>query len=36
MPTAKHYLAVLLITLINLAVASVFFTRYRARIAYWV
>ncbi|UFS73457.1 ABC transporter permease [Tardiphaga sp. 37S4] len=36
MPTAKHYMAVLLITLINLAVASVFFTRYRARIAYWV
>lgn len=36
LPTAKHYVAVLLITLINLTVASVFFTRFRARIAYWV
>ncbi|UZE48132.1 ABC transporter permease [Rhodopseudomonas sp. P2A-2r] len=35
-PTGKHYLAVLLITLVNLVVASVFFTRFRARIAYWV
>jgi lipopolysaccharide transport system permease protein len=36
MPTAKNYLAVLLITLINIAVAGAFFARYRARIAYWV
>lgn len=36
MPTSKHYLAVLLITLINLAIASAFFARFRARIAYWV
>lgn len=36
MPTAKHYVAVMLITLINLLIASVFFTRFRARIAYWV
>jgi ABC-2 type transport system permease protein/lipopolysaccharide transport system permease protein len=36
MPTAKHYLAVVLITLINLAIASAFFARFRARIAYWV
>ena len=36
MPTAKNYLAVLLITLINIAVAGAFFSRYRARIAYWV
>ena len=36
MPTAKNYLAVLVITLINIAVAGAFFARYRARIAYWV
>ena len=35
-PDLKHYLAALLITAINLAIASVFFTRFRARIAYWV
>lgn len=35
-PSAKHYFAVLLITLINIAIASVFFARFRARIAYWV
>lgn len=35
-PAAIHYLAVLMITLVNLAITSVFFTRYRARIAYWV
>lgn len=36
MPSAKHYIAVLVITLINLAIASVMFTKFRARIAYWV
>ncbi|WP_456823055.1 ABC transporter permease [Bradyrhizobium sp. USDA 4502] len=35
-PTEQNYLAVLLITLINIAVAAAFFARYRARIAYWV
>jgi lipopolysaccharide transport system permease protein len=35
-PTAKNYLAVLLITTINLVIASEFFARYRSRIAYWV
>jgi ABC-2 type transport system permease protein/lipopolysaccharide transport system permease protein len=35
-PATKHYFAVLLITLANLAITSVFFTRFRARIAYWV
>ena len=35
-PTTANYIAVLLLTLINIAVASAFFSRYRARIAYWV
>lgn len=35
-PAAANYFAVLLLTFINIAVASVFFARYRARIAYWV
>ncbi|WP_429041486.1 ABC transporter permease [Bradyrhizobium elkanii] len=35
-PTEQNYLAVLLITLINVVVAAAFFARYRARIAYWV
>jgi lipopolysaccharide transport system permease protein len=35
-PTAANYIAVLLLTLINIAVGSVLFSRYRARIAYWV
>ena len=35
-PTCKNYLAVLLITLINLALAGLVFTRFRSRIAYWV
>jgi ABC-2 type transport system permease protein/lipopolysaccharide transport system permease protein len=35
-PTAADYIAVLLLTLINIAIASAFFSRYRARIAYWV
>jgi lipopolysaccharide transport system permease protein len=36
MPSTKHYTAVLLITLINLVIASVLFARFRSRIAYWV
>ena len=36
MPTAKNFFAVLVITLINIAVAGTFFARYRARISYWV
>jgi lipopolysaccharide transport system permease protein len=35
-PTAANYFVVLFLTLINVAVASVFFSRYRARIAYWI
>jgi lipopolysaccharide transport system permease protein len=36
MPTATNYIAASLLTLINITVASAFFSRYRARIAYWV
>lgn len=36
MPSAMSYYAVLLITVINFAVTGFFFTRFRARIAYWV
>lgn len=36
MPTEQNYLAVLLITLINAAIAGAFFVRFRGRIAYWV
>lgn len=35
-PLSKSYFAVLLITVVNLAVVSLFFTRFRSRIAYWV
>jgi lipopolysaccharide transport system permease protein len=35
-PLSKSYFAVLLITLVNLVVVSLFFTRFRSRIAYWV
>jgi lipopolysaccharide transport system permease protein len=35
-PSAVNYVAVLLLTLVNLAIASWFFTRFRSRIAYWV
>jgi len=35
-PSAKSYLAVLLITLINIAITGVFFSRFRSRISYWV
>nr|WP_319942176.1 ABC transporter permease [Rhodopseudomonas infernalis] len=36
MPTMKNYAAVLLITIVNLAIAGAVFSRFRARIAYWV
>lgn len=36
MPGIKSYLAVLLITAVNLAIAGALFSRFRARIAYWV
>jgi ABC-2 type transport system permease protein/lipopolysaccharide transport system permease protein len=36
MPSANTYLAVLLITLVNLVVVGAFFARFRSRISYWV
>jgi lipopolysaccharide transport system permease protein len=36
LPLAKTYIAVLLITLVNLAVVGAFFARFRSRISYWV
>jgi lipopolysaccharide transport system permease protein len=36
LPSIANYVAVLLLTLVNVAVAGIFFTRFRARIAYWV
>src|SRR5882757_454722 len=35
-PAAKSYFAVLLITLINIAITGAFFSRFRSRISYWV
>ena len=35
-PSTKNYVAVLLITVLNLVVAGAFFTRFRSRISYWV
>jgi lipopolysaccharide transport system permease protein len=35
-PSAKSWFAVLVITLINIVVTGVFFSRYRSRISYWV
>jgi len=35
-PTASNYAAVGLVTLINVALSGLLFSRYRARIAYWV
>jgi lipopolysaccharide transport system permease protein len=35
-PEAASYWAVLLLTLINVAIAFAFFSRFRARIAYWI
>jgi lipopolysaccharide transport system permease protein len=36
LPSAKSYVAVLLITVINLGVGGAFFARFRSRISYWV
>lgn len=36
MPSSTNYAAVLLLTLVNLAIAGAFFTRFRSRIAYWI
>jgi homopolymeric O-antigen transport system permease protein len=35
-PSAKSWFAVLLITLINIAITGAFFSRFRSRISYWV
>jgi ABC-2 type transport system permease protein/lipopolysaccharide transport system permease protein len=35
-PTSTNYLAVFLITLANLSIVSIFFSRFRPRISYWV
>jgi ABC-2 type transport system permease protein/lipopolysaccharide transport system permease protein len=35
-PSAKSWVAVLLITLFNIAITGAFFSRYRSRISYWV
>ena len=35
-PATENYLVVLLITVINVVIVGAFFTRFRARIAYWV
>lgn len=35
-PSTKNYLAVLLITLINIVVTGAIFSRFRSRISYWV
>jgi lipopolysaccharide transport system permease protein len=35
-PSAKSYLAVLFITLINIVITGAFFSRFRSRISYWV
>lgn len=36
LPSAASYWSVLLLTLVNVAIAFAFFARYRARIAYWI
>jgi lipopolysaccharide transport system permease protein len=36
LPTTNNYVAVLVFTLINAAIASALFSRFRSRIAYWV
>lgn len=36
MPPASSYLAILIITGVNIAVVSMFFARFRSRISYWV
>ena len=36
LPSAASYLAVLLLTLMNVAISGAFFSRFRSRIAYWI
>jgi lipopolysaccharide transport system permease protein len=36
LPSSASYLAVIFLTIINVAVAGAFFSRFRARIAYWI
>jgi ABC-2 type transport system permease protein/lipopolysaccharide transport system permease protein len=36
LPSASNYWSVLVLTVINIAVAYAFFSRFRARIAYWI
>ena len=36
LPSAKSYMAVLLITLVNVMIVGAFFARFRSRISYWV
>jgi ABC-2 type transport system permease protein/lipopolysaccharide transport system permease protein len=36
LPSINSYLAVVLLTIINFAIASAIFSRFRARIAYWI
>ncbi|QDM19573.1 ABC transporter permease [Tardiphaga sp. vice278] len=36
LPTTTNYLAVLLITAVNVAITTAFFVRFRSRLAYWV
>jgi len=35
-PSVNNYIAVLLITLVNVAISAALFTRFRARISYWI
>lgn len=36
LPATASYFVVLLVTVVNIAIAGVFFTKYRSRIAYWI
>jgi len=36
LPSTKSYIAVLLITLVNVVIVGAFFARFRSRISYWV
>jgi lipopolysaccharide transport system permease protein len=36
LPSAKSYIAVMLITLVNVVIVGAFFARFRSRISYWV
>jgi lipopolysaccharide transport system permease protein len=35
-PSTANYIAVLLLTLLNVAISGAFFSRFRSRIAYWI